>query len=240
MTDAGPRRSGRKKGPAKVLGKIYTDADSDANEAGGVEPTASMQNDGSDDDSEQQKQGRSKRRRQRCMVGQQSSYRAGLLSSAQQGEHPSAIEQHAEAQPSIEATEYQIVVSPPVQEGKGKSKQRGGLAKVIKAPTKRKKTKYDPAPMKAVAMRAQDFLEPVSQTNIPAAVDPCAALNCRPSAPSRCVPRPTTSRKRFHASQRSCSAGHVYSFYIACVRDHVSSRHVLQSEGVQGPGEESP
>jgi hypothetical protein len=52
---------------------------------------------------------------------------------------------------------------------------------------KRKKKKYDPEPMKNVAMQAQDILEPVSEIDVPAAVDHCAALNCRPSAPVRCA-----------------------------------------------------
>lgn len=56
------------------------------------------------------------------------------------------------------------------------------------ASKKSKKQKYDPAPMKAVAEQAQDLLAPVSQTDTPAAADPCAALNCKPSAPVRCAP----------------------------------------------------
>ena len=53
------------------------------------------------------------------------------------------------------------------------------------AAPKRKKQRYDPEPMKAVAERAQDVLGPVSQTNVPAATNSCVVLNCKSSAPVR-------------------------------------------------------
>ena len=65
----------------------------------------------------------------------------------------------------------------------GNTQAEGGRLRIF-AP-KRKKRKYDPEPMKAVAEHAQDILAPISQTNVPAAASSCVVLNCKSSAPIR-------------------------------------------------------
>ena len=191
MNDGGIRRSDRARRHPTLWHDVYSYEDPVADEAGGLQPTAELGSPGRSDDTitGEGQLGRRKVKRRRFAVSQQGRQQA----IEQHDEQVPLNEQHGKQ--SGEASETQLVVSTAVQESRGDKHEAAAVAKVKKTPTKRKKTKYDPAPMKAVAERAQDILEPVSQTLVPTAVNPCAALNCRPSAPMRCDPSPTPSWK---------------------------------------------
>ena len=206
MNDGGVRRSGRSRKPPTSLHDVYVNECSDAHEAGGSQPVAEVGNPGRSDNTitgkRQLKRPRAERRQ--FEVSQQEESQT----IAQEPEQAPQSAQHANH--SDEAPETQLVVSTAVQENTGEMHEVAAATKVKKMRTKRKKTKYDPAPMKAVAERAQDILEPVSQTLVPTAVNPCAALNCRPSAALRCgaslpplkVLTGTCIRSRGHTEQQ--------------------------------------
>ena len=182
MSDGGIRRSGRARRQPRFLHDAYSDAHPAAHEAAGSQPTADMGNPVRSYDTFSNK---SQQRRPQV-------HRKRSLGASQEGEHQTVEQQHRQqlefaneqhARQSEEAPEIQLVIGTAVQEDE--QQEAAAATKIKKAPTKRKKTKYDPAPMKAVAEQAQDLLDPISQTIVPAAVNPCAALNCRPSAPLR-------------------------------------------------------
>ena len=185
MTDGEVRRSGRARRQPKILYDVYSNVNLAADEAPGLQPTADVENPARSEDAvkSQRQRGRPKADRERSTGAVQEANQALRQQHGQSPQSEPANEQRAE-QPE-EAPEYQLSASTVVQERKAKQQETAVVAKVSKAPTKRKRVKYDPAPMKAVAEHAQNILEPVSQTAVPAAVNPCAALNCRPSAPLR-------------------------------------------------------
>ncbi len=185
MTDDGVRRSGRARRQPKLLYDVYTNGDSAVDETAEVLPTADVENPARSEDAivSKRQRGRPTANRKPPAVVSQDAKQASRQQHGQVSHGEFANEQHSEQ--SEEAPENQVVASTAVQENRGNEHETATLAKVKKAPTKRKRVKYDPAPMKAVAEHAQNILEPVSQTTVPAAVNPCAALNCRPSAPLR-------------------------------------------------------
>lgn len=163
---------------------VYTNGHPAADEAAGSQPTADTENPVRSDDAST-----SKRQQRRPKVIRKRSHEA-----SQEGEQQALEQQHRQhfeladeqhAKQSEEVLETQLVAGTAVQVHQAVEQEAAAASKIKKAPTKRNKTKYDPAPMKAVAEQAQDLLDPVSQTIAPAAVNPCAALNCRPSAPVR-------------------------------------------------------
>ena len=169
----------------KLLYDVYSNVDLAADEAAEVQPAAVVGNPARSEDAvvHKRQRGRAKANAKRSAEVLQEAKQAPRQLQEQAPQSELANEQHAEQ--SEEAPEPQVLASTAVQASKAKGPEAAAVAKVKKAPTKRKRVKYDPAPMKAVAEHAQNILEPVSQTTVPAAANPCAALNCRPSAPLR-------------------------------------------------------
>ena len=189
MTDDGLRRSGRTRRAPTCLYDVYSHEGFAVDEADGSQPIADVENPDRSDNAvrSQSRQGRDRKERQRLEGSQQPAERQlAVRQDERVSESELAVEQHV--QRSERAAEAQLAIGAAVRQTRrhDSGAAASAVAKSKKAPIKRKKTKYDPAPMKAVAEHAQDILEPVSQISVPAAVAPCAALNCRPSAPVRC------------------------------------------------------
>ena len=189
MTDGSFRRSSRARKLPKDLSDIYATPDADVDDADVTQPAVPKKSPERSDDEPKGNSLQGKKKEKGTGSEKHSVSRQAAATAFPAQHHGSSLAD-ADGQQAIlpaEALGDQLLVTSASdnQIQTRKSKVSGGRPQ--QALAKRKKRKYDPEPMKAVAMQAQDILEPVSEINVPAAVDPSAALNCRPSAPVRCA-----------------------------------------------------
>ena len=183
MTDGAVRRSRRSRRPSRIMEGNFASTMAVEDESEGDHSDAQDISEQTDDASDSQSHPRMKRRRvsRRIMASGPREYQRDSASQQIRDRQP-ADEQRA-MKPSDLGTQALGTLL-------GSSNSRLTNTKLDKrslraAAPKRKKQRYDPEPMKAVAEHAQDILGPVSQTNVPAAINSCVVLNCKSSVPVR-------------------------------------------------------
>ena len=183
MTDGAVRRSRRSRRPSRIMEGDFASTLAVEDESEGDHSDAQNISEQSDDASDSQSHPRKKRRRVSRSI---------TASGPREYQRDSASQQIRNRQPADEQRAMKPCDLGTQALGTllGSSNSRRTNPKLDNkrsraAAPKRKKQRYDPEPMKAVAEHAQDILGPVSQTNVPAAINSCVVLNCKSSVPVR-------------------------------------------------------
>ena len=183
MTDGAVRRSRRSRRPSRIMEEDFASTMAIEDEAEGDHSDAQNTSEQTDDASDSQSHPRKKRR---------TTSRRMTASRPREDQRDSASQQIRDRQPTNEQRAMKPLDLGTQALGTllGSSNSRRTNTELDNrrlrtAAPKRKKQRYDPEPMKAVAEHAQDILGPVSQTNVPAAVNSCVVLNCKSSVPVR-------------------------------------------------------
>ncbi len=183
MTDGAVRRSRRSRRPSRILEGDFASTVAVVGEAEGDHSDAQTTFEQTDDASDSQSHHRKKRRRVSRSIRASGPREYQRASASQQIRDRQPADEQRAMKPSDLGTQALGTLL-----GSSNSRRTNtGLdnRRLRTAAPKRKKQRYDPEPMKAVAEHAQDILAPVSQTNVPAAINSCVVVNCKSSVPVR-------------------------------------------------------